>query len=109
MIQHKRDNWILALKNQEGHLIHSQEEMEEEGHLIHSQEEMEDKLTQYFSTLLTEPRNNQADDIQKITNHIPKILTEDHNKMLMKKVSLQEVGWVYHWLLQTLFVYLKKW
>lgn len=27
----------------------------------------------------------------KITKNIPKILTEDHNKMLLRKVSLQEV------------------
>eukprot|EP00253_Pinus_taeda_P024684 PITA_24684 len=78
MIQHKRNNRILALKNREGHLIHSQEEMEVE-------------LTHYFSSLLKEQRNDHDQDIKKITKHIPKILTKEHNKILLRKVSLQEV------------------
>jgi len=78
MIQHKRNNRILALKNQEGQLIHPQEELEAE-------------LTRYFSSFLKEPRNDQDRDIKKITNHIPKILIEENNKMLLRKVSLQEV------------------
>ena len=78
MIDQRRNKRILALKNQEGHLIHSQEELETE-------------LTNYFNSLLKEPRNDQDQDIKKITKNIPKILTEDHNKMLIRKVSLQEV------------------
>ena len=68
----------MALKNQEGNLIHSQEELETQ-------------LNHYFRSLLAEPRNDQDQDIKKITKHIPKILTEDHNKILLRKFSLQEV------------------
>lgn len=78
MIQNRRNNRVLALKNIEGNFIHSHEEMVEE-------------LNQYSSTLLIEPRNDQARDIQKITHNIPEILTKEHNKMLVRKVSLQEV------------------
>ena len=78
MIQHRRKNQILALKSQEGHLIHSQEELETE-------------LNHYFKSLLKEPRNDQDREIKKNTKNIPKILMEDHNKMLLSKVSIQEV------------------
>jgi len=78
MIHHRKNNRILALKNQEGHLIHSQEDLETE-------------LNHYFSSLLKEPRNDQDHDIKKINKNIPKILTEDHNKMIQRKVSLKEV------------------
>lgn len=93
MIQHRINHRILALKNREGHLIHSWEEMEEE-------------LTQYFSSLLKEPRNDQDEDIKKTTKHIPKILTEDHNKMISSRSGgcsdehaqweSTWTGWVYH-------------
>lgn len=46
MIQHRRNNIIIALKNQEDHLMHSQVELETE-------------LTNYFSSLLKEPSNDQ--------------------------------------------------
>jgi len=75
MILHRRNNIILALKNQEGHLIHSQEELET-------------KLANYYNSLLKEPRNDQDQDIKKIAKNIPKILTEEHNKLLLRKVSL---------------------
>jgi len=52
---------------------------------------MEKELNQYFSSFLKDPRSDQAEDIKKITNHIPKNLTKDYNKMLMRKVSLEEV------------------
>lgn len=52
MIQHIRNNIILALKNKEGNLIHSHEKMEE-------------KLNQYFNTLFMKPRNDHARNIQK--------------------------------------------
>jgi len=67
MIHHRRNNRILALKNQDGHLIHSLEELETE-------------LNHYFNSALKETRNDQNQDIKKITKHIPKILTEEHNK-----------------------------
>lgn len=75
MIQHRRNNIILALKNREGHLIHSHEELEVE-------------LTHYFGSILKETRNDQAKEIKNITNHIAKILTEEHNRMLLRKVPL---------------------
>lgn len=78
MIQHSKNKFFLALKNQDGHLIHSHEELET-------------GLNHYFSFLLKEPRNDRDQDIKKITKNIPKILTKDHNKMLLRKVSLQEV------------------
>lgn len=78
MIQHRRHNRVLALKNREGNLIQSHEEME-------------DELNYYFSTLLSEPRTDQARAIQYITKNILVILIKDHNKMILRKVSMQEV------------------
>jgi len=52
---------------------------------------MEEELTQYFNSLVKEPSNDQEKDIKNITNHIRKIFSNDHNKMIMRKVELQDI------------------
>lgn len=44
-----------------------------------------------FSCILTKRNNHNEDQIRKITNHIPSILTKEHNQMLFKKITMEEL------------------
>jgi len=78
MIQHRRQNEILGLKPIEGSMVHNHEDIEKE-------------LNKYFKNLLEEPKVDRARAIREITNNIPPILNQDHNRMLLRKVMMQEV------------------
>eukprot|EP00253_Pinus_taeda_P019493 PITA_19493 len=52
---------------------------------------MEKEFKDYFREILREPPGNRDQAIRKITQHIPKIITEDHNNKLLQSISLQEV------------------
>lgn len=55
---------------------------------------MVDELNQYFKILLLDPNTDRARAIQDITNNSPAILTKNHNKIVLRKVSMQEVDGV---------------
>lgn len=49
------------------------------------------ELNEYFNNLLKEPRIDKTREIKEITHNIPVILNQDHNKMLLREVTMQEV------------------
>jgi hypothetical protein len=78
MLQHCQHNRIFSLKATNGECLFKHEEMEQE-------------LTTHFKDLLTEPIPNRLTAIQKITQHIPQLITREHNLALLREVTLQEV------------------
>lgn len=52
---------------------------------------MEKEFTGYFKDILTEPVENREAAIRAITQHIPSIITEDHNTRLLQPTTLQEI------------------
>lgn len=52
---------------------------------------MEQVLVGYHKGVMTEPRVNRNEAIGIICNEIPKMVTEDQNKALMRAASLEEV------------------
>lgn len=71
-------NNITSINNQHGERIEAHEDMEKE-------------FTGYFQDILREPIGNRDEAIRTITQHIPRIITEDHNNKLLKPISLKEV------------------
>ena len=49
------------------------------------------ELLNHFKDILKESNTQCQQAIKKITQHIPKLVNEDHNKMLLKAITLMEV------------------
>ena len=62
-----------------------------QGDRLEVHEDIENKLREYFQNILREPEGNRNQAIQSITQHIPKIITGDHNFMLLQPVTLHAV------------------
>lgn len=77
-IQHKRHNKILGLKSKYGSIGHTHKDIS-------------NKLNEYFRKLLEDPRVDITQEIKEITHNVPTILNQDHNKMILRDVSIQEV------------------
>jgi hypothetical protein len=59
-------------------------------------EEMEDELVNYYTNLLSEPILDRSQAINKITQHIPNLITHEQNEALMRPISMEEVvGFLY--------------
>ena len=69
-IQRRMHNNIMFINNQQGERIEEHEDMEKE-------------FTGYFKEILTEPIENRDAAIRAITQHIPSIISEDHNNKLL--------------------------
>ena len=78
MLQHRQHNRIFSLKETNGERLIKPEDMERE-------------LTTHFKDILTEPIPNRQEEIQKITQHIPRLITREKNLALLWEVTLQEV------------------
>jgi len=52
---------------------------------------MENLMVQHFKELLTEPNIIREDDIDKISQHIPKIVTRVQNLALLRVITKAEV------------------
>ena len=65
--------------------------MDEQGNRIETHEGIETEFFNYFKKMTQEPNINRKEAIDKITRHIPRLITEDHNTLLLKLISLQEV------------------
>ena len=78
MLQRRQHNRIFSLKatNRERLIKH---------------EDMERELVTHFKDLLTEPLPNLQAAIQKINEHIPRVITREKNLALLRAVTLQEV------------------
>lgn len=64
MVHHRQQNRIFSLRDHQcNRLTHKAK--------------MENLLVQHFKELLTEPNIRREDDIGKISQHVPKIVTRD--------------------------------
>jgi len=63
---------------------------------VEEYEEIEGELPNYFRQMHSEPNIDRSRAIGKITRNIPKIISEEHNQLLLKPVDLQEVELVVH-------------
>jgi hypothetical protein len=78
MIQRRHQNKIISLKYQQGNKLSNHQDIQSE-------------LLQYYKTLMQEPQLNRKDAIKNITQHIPKMINENHNEALMRPVTMEEV------------------
>eukprot|EP00253_Pinus_taeda_P003713 PITA_03713 len=62
-----------------------------QGEKIETQEGIEKEFLQYFKAMSQEPNINRSEEIDRIARNIPRLITEDHNTLLLKPISLQEV------------------
>jgi len=77
-LQRRMHNTITFINNQQGERVESHEDMEKE-------------FTNYFQDILKELAGNREAKIRTITQHIPRIITEEHNNKLMQPTSLKEI------------------
>eukprot|EP00253_Pinus_taeda_P017956 PITA_17956 len=77
-IQRRMHNNIAFISNRQGEKLEKHEEMEKE-------------FQEHFHEILKEPPESRDQAIKKITQLIPKIITEDHNKQLLQSISMKEV------------------
>eukprot|EP00253_Pinus_taeda_P019391 PITA_19391 len=62
-----------------------------QGVKFETQEEIEQEFLRYFKGMSQEPNINRDEAIDSITRHIPRLITEEQNTLLLKPISLQEV------------------
>jgi len=77
------NNHISHIKNEKGCRIETHEGIEEE-------------FLRYFKQDHQEPNIDRTSSIDKVLRHIPKLITEEHNILLLKPTSLQEIENVVH-------------
>jgi len=53
--------------------------------------EVEEVLVDHFSNVLKEDRTDRRPDIDQITRLIPRVVSRQHNMLLLKAISMQEV------------------
>ena len=58
----------------------------EDGSIVETQEDLENTLNHYFANLLQEPDRDREEAQREVLRHIPKLITEDHKKVLGKAV-----------------------
>lgn len=78
VIQNRHRSKILKLKTAEGNLVETRGEIEE-------------VLVNHFSSVLKEDRVYRHNEIAQITGLIPRLVTREHNDLLNKAISMQEV------------------
>lgn len=55
------------------------------------QEDIEKELTNHFKIVHQEPATDRQSAINEILQHIPRLITEEHNQLLLRLVTLTEV------------------
>jgi exonuclease III len=63
----------------------------EEGETLHSHADLETNLVEYFQDLLTEPITDRHEAINKITRHVPTLVTQEQNAALLRPFTIEEV------------------
>jgi hypothetical protein len=71
-------NKILNIKDQDG--------IEHESH-----QEIETALVKHFHGIAQEPIQDRTEAIQRIIQHIPRLVTKEQNVFLNKPISMEEV------------------
>eukprot|EP00253_Pinus_taeda_P019947 PITA_19947 len=77
-IQRRMHNNITHIQNEQGAKLEKHEEIEAE-------------VLNHFKQVHKEPSDDCSQAIQNITRKIPKLISDQHNQMLLKPVDLQEV------------------
>eukprot|EP00253_Pinus_taeda_P020401 PITA_20401 len=77
-IQRRMHNNITHIQNEQGAKLEKHEEIEAE-------------LLNHFKQVHKEPSIDRSQAIQNITSKIPKLISDQHNQMLLKPIDLQEV------------------
>jgi len=72
-VQRRMHNNIPFIQNQEGAKVEKHEEIEEE-------------LLNHFQQVHHEPMIDRQQAIRKITSNVPKLITEEHNELLMSPI-----------------------
>lgn len=62
-----------------------------EGQVLETQHHIEQELVNFYTGLLSETKEERARDTASITQNIPKLVTLDHNAMLMRPIEHEEV------------------
>jgi hypothetical protein len=62
-----------------------------QGNPIREHNQIVEELTNYYKDLLTETNDDRASTIDKITRHIPSLVTQEHNEALMRPITQEEV------------------
>ena len=60
----------------------------ENGTYVETQIELEKTLNEWYADLLEEPDINRRESQEQVLNHIPKVIMDDHNIMLMKPINM---------------------
>lgn len=77
-LQHRHQNIIFSLKYNQGNRIIQRSEME-------------NLMVQHFKEILTEPNIGREVDIERFSQHIPKLVTRDQNLALLRIIKKEEV------------------
>lgn len=77
-IQRRMNNTISHMQNSQGDKLEKQEDIEKE-------------LINHFKTVHQEQPTDKQSAINDILYHIPKLITEEHNKLLLRPVTIMEV------------------
>eukprot|EP00253_Pinus_taeda_P028277 PITA_28277 len=78
MIQNRQRNQIFSIKTEEGEQV-----VEQEG--------IERVLVEYHKGILTETQDDRGEAIEQICKEIPKLVTTEQNKALMRAAMMEEV------------------
>ena len=68
----------------------------QDGERVEEHDEIEQEFTRYFRQVHQEPQKDRRPAIEKITRNVPKIITEEHNKLLLHPILQQEVDTAMH-------------
>eukprot|EP00253_Pinus_taeda_P030389 PITA_30389 len=63
----------------------------QEGARIEDHEKIEAEFLNHFAQVHTEPEGDKRLAIERITKNVPKIITEEHNELLLHPILMQEV------------------
>jgi len=62
-----------------------------QGDKMEKQEDIEEELTNHFKIVHQEQHTDRRQAINEILKHIPKLITEEHNQLLLRLVTILEV------------------
>eukprot|EP00253_Pinus_taeda_P027885 PITA_27885 len=78
MVKNRQRNMILSIKDKNGNRVVEQAEIEQ-------------VLMDHHKEILSEPQDDRMHAIQEICAAIPRLVTEDQNKALMRAATLEEI------------------
>jgi hypothetical protein len=76
---------------QRRHTNHITQLVMEQGQILQAHEDLEQELVSYYQNLLVEPPGDRSSDIDKITQNIPHLITQEKNDALTRPIMIEEV------------------